>query len=401
MRILYCHDNIYKQSQDGMIYSPGQFPYAYWSTFLNVFDHVLVAGRGQSLAPDEDVSKLNVSGGDGVSFALFPNINSPMGRLKYGASVSQRLCKLVEESDGVIIRAVSDIGWLAYHHARRLKKPIAMEMAACAWDSTWNHGNPFGKIYAPIRYCRDKIITRHADYVIYVSQNFLQSRYPTEGISSHASNVRIDRIADDVIEKRLARIKFKQERDQTYHIGLIGNIGNKIKGLADAINALSILEKEKPGTFVFHHLGPGDPGPHREQARSLGIDHLIHFDGLLQTGSDVLGWLDQIDLYIQPSYQEGVPRATIEAMSRGCPVIGSTAGGIPELIAGQWLHKPGDVKTLAQKMVQMIESPKAQIEAATDNVARAAHYTSDVLVPRRNAFWTSFAEFTQGANSGQ
>lgn len=395
MRILYCHDNFYKQASDGVIYSPGQFPYAYWSTFTNVFDHLLVAGRGQSLYENEDTSKMNISSGEHVSFTLFPNINTPTGLIKHTAGVSKRLAHIMEECDGVIIRAVSDIGWLAYQHARRMNKPIAMEMAACAWDSTWNHGNILGKLYAPIRSWRDKQITKNADYVIYVSQNFLQDRYPTNGISSNASNVRIERIEDGVIENRLARVQIKQEQVQTYHIGLIGNINNKIKGLSDAIHALSLVEEQKPGAFVFHHLGPGNPRPHQEYARSLGVEHLIKFDGMLQTGTQVLTWLDSIDLYIQPSYQEGVPRATIEAMSRACPVIGSTAGGIPELINQEWLHKPGDYKALAYKIIQMLESPKSQIAAATENIAKASNYTSDILVPRRQEFWQSFAEFVK------
>ena len=144
MRILYCHDNIYQQCKDGTIYSPGQFPYSYWEPFLNSFDHLVVTGRGTDV--DTDRNKLNVSGGPNVSFTLFPNINCPKGRIRHIRSVDKRLKKIVAEADGGIIRAVSDIGWLAYKHAKKMNKPIAMEMAACAWDSTWNHGNKLGKI---------------------------------------------------------------------------------------------------------------------------------------------------------------------------------------------------------------------------------------------------------------
>ena len=138
MRILYCHDNIYQQCPDGVVYSAGQFPHSYWDTFLKHFDHLVVTGRGKPVS--EPIEKLNISSCDHVSFVLFPNINTPKGRIKYLRSVDKRLKNIVAESDGVIIRAVSDIGWLAYKHAKKMNKPIAMEMAACGWDSTWNHG---------------------------------------------------------------------------------------------------------------------------------------------------------------------------------------------------------------------------------------------------------------------
>lgn len=392
MRILYCHDNIYQQCPDGTIYSPGQFPYQYWTPYLKSFQHLSVTGRGIDLSQDK--KKMNVSSGPRVSFLLFPNINTLLGRFKFGNSTNKRLKQAVADSDGVIIRAVSDIGWLAYKHAKKMGKPIAMEMAACAWDSTWNHGSPYAKIYAPIRYMRDRIITKNADYVMYVSKYFLQERYPTNAITENASNVRIDKPSELLINKRLHAIKKREEEEpKPQIIGLIGNLNNKIKGVADTIKALALVEAEKPGSFIFRHLGPGNAEPYIKLAHELQIGHLAHFDGMIKSGSDVLEWLDGIDLYLQPSYQEGVPRATIEAMSRGCPVIASHAGGIPELIDKKWLMKPGDIDHLASLIIMMMDSPKSQIEAISANHLKSTEYTNEHLAPRRRNFWQEFGEF--------
>lgn len=397
MRILYCHDNIYQQCEDGHVYSPGQFPYAYWAPYLEAFDHLVVAGRG--VGRKDEINKLNVSSGPNVSFALFPNINSIAGRLKYYSKVEKRLKRIVEECDGVIIRAVSDIGWLAYKHAKKIGKPIAMEMAACGWDSTWNHGNKLGKIYAPIRYLRDKVITRDADYTMYVSQKFLQSRYSTNGVTECASNVRVDKADPKVIDARLSKIKNHEDKEPTpYRLGLIGNLDNHIKGVADLLRALRKVQDQKPGCFTFHHLGPGDQAPYKALADKLNISSLVNFDGMIQSGDEVLEWLENIDLYLQPSYQEGVPRATIESMSVGCPVIASRAGGIPELINEKWLIKPGDIDHLTELIIQMLESPTAQYEATSENVAKSLNYTNEILSPRRREFWGSFAYFCAQKN---
>jgi len=394
MRVLYCHDNIYQQSLDGVVYSPGQFPYQYWQTFLNHFDHLVIAGRGVPVS--EPIEKLNVSSAPDVSFILLPNINTPWGLLKYKRQVNRRLKEAVKESDGVIIRAVSDIGWLAYKHAKKMGKPIAMEMAACAWDSTWNHGNKLGKLYAPIRYIRDRIITHNANHVIYVSQQFLQKRYPTNGQVETASNVRIKLNDPDILNKRLDSMNNQAKKTQKpYVIGLIGNLDNKIKGVADTLQALKKVETQRPNSFIFKHLGPGNAAPYVQLAKELGLTDKVQFDGMIQSGQAVLDWLDTIDLYLQPSYQEGVPRATIEAMSRGCPVIASHAGGIPELIDHQWLIKPGHVEKLSELIIHMLDDTDNRIIAASKNYEKSSEYTNEFLSPRRRLFWQDYAQFIE------
>lgn len=395
MNILYCHDNTYKTKADGTIYSEGQFPYDYWSVFIEAFGHITVAARGEPLDEADNLNAYNVSNGPHTDFLLFPNINSLKGRALHCAQVNQALKKAVAASDGVIIRAVSDIGWLAFQHARALNKPVAMEVAACAWDSTWNHGTLLGKIYAPLRYRHDKMIARHADFAIYVSKEFLQSRYPTNGETVSVSNVRIREAAEAIAETRVEHIKSRQKYFSPCVIGLMGNLNNKIKGIHDAIQALSLVEEQRSGSFIFRHLGPGKRSVYEEQARKLGIADKIHFDGMLPTGHKVLEWLDAVDIYIQPSYQEGVPRAVIEAMSRACPVIGSTAGGIPELLHKNYMHRPGDVKGLAKLLIRMIDHPEDQIEQAYRNFHEASFYTHTILMPKRREFWKKFADFVE------
>jgi glycosyltransferase involved in cell wall biosynthesis len=392
MKLLYVHDNIYFSTELGEVYSQGQFPHSYFEPFINAFEKVVVVGRRKPLDRNLDLRKLNVSSGEGLEFELLADVNSPKNLVRNYDRVSASLEILVEEADAVVIRAVSDLGWIAYKHARAKGKPLAMEMAACAWDSTWNHGHYYGKAYAPIRFFRDKAITRNADYTLYVSQSFLQSRYPTKGKTAVASNVRLKAPNPEMLEKRIAKID-ATENDEISFVGLIGTVGHKLKGIHVALKALARIEQRNPGRFIFRVLGPGNPEPYRTMAESLGLGHCVFFDGVVQTGPEVFAWLENVDVYIQPSYQEGVPRATIEAMSVACPVVASTAGGIPELIPEEWLHNPGDVNRLEIALEKMLSSRIHQKEAARTNFKRAQDYTSEKLMPIRNGFWQDFAAF--------
>src|SRR5699024_9667719 len=97
----------------------------------------------------------------------------------------------------------------------------------------------------------------------------------------------------------------------------------------------------------FEILGDGDQSSWKLLAKELGIEDNVKFKGVLPGGKPVLSWLESIDVYIQPSFQEGLPRAVIEAMSQGCPVVGSNAGGIPELIQDEYIHDMGDYEELS------------------------------------------------------
>ena len=74
-----------------------------------------------------------------------------------------------------------------------------------------------------------------------------------------------------------------------------------------------------------------------------------------------MDYYDSIDIYVQPSKQEGLPRAVIEAMSRGCPVLGTDIAGIPELIQERCLFKKGSVKSFINAVERLLICNQADI----------------------------------------
>jgi glycosyltransferase involved in cell wall biosynthesis len=118
-------------------------------------------------------------------------------------------------------------------------------------------------------------------------------------------------------------------------------------------------------------------------------------EGCLPSGDPVFQWLDGLDIYIQPSFTEGLPRALVEAMSRGLPALGSTCGGIPELLPPECLHMPGDDKTLAAHLARMIQDKACRIQQARRNFSEAQNYYADRVEAKRDAFWHEFAEYVK------
>ncbi|WP_375450533.1 glycosyltransferase family 4 protein [uncultured Devosia sp.] len=364
----------------------GKFPYSAWQTYLEAFDEVVVVSRGRPLVAD---AKLSVSSGPGVRHVLIGGRRGLARALDYSADRAALMAELAK-ADAVVSRLPSEIGLAAFHGAKTLGIPAMIEVVACPWDALWYHGSLVSKVYAPILTARTRAAVKQADMVRYVTEHFLQGRYPSSGAQIHASNVMLAKSDPQTLQARLPRLASLPGRKVI--LGTIGNLSTELKGVATAIEALShpsLRERD----FEYRVLGEGDPQRYRAMAAAAGIGEKIRFDGVLPAGDAVFAWLDEVDIYLQPSFQEGLPRAVIEALSRGAISIGSTAGGTPELLKPERLHAPGDAAALTARIVAALAaSPSDLAEEARLNVQKASAYERDVLLARRIAFCRRLAD---------
>jgi glycosyltransferase involved in cell wall biosynthesis len=116
---------------------------------------------------------------------------------------------------------------------------------------------------------------------------------------------------------------------------------------------------------------------------------------MLPAGQAVRDELDAADLFVLPSRTEGLPRAMIEAMARGLPSLGSTVGGIPELLPPEDMVPPGDVTALARKIREVIVTPNRMQAMSERNLAKAQEYHADILQKRRHEFYSRIRRVTE------
>ena len=121
--------------------------------------------------------------------------------------------------------------------------------------------------------------------------------------------------------------------------------------------------------------------------KKYGLDKEVKIIGALPH-DEVFKWLENIDIYIQPSYMEGLCRAIVEAMSKVCPVICTDAGGNFELIEEKNIYKQRDIFGLIN-ILENINNEELK-KNAVFNYNKSKKYTANLLNEKRNIFYSKF-----------
>lgn len=371
MKLLFVHDHPFRRV-DGALYSIGSLNNNILNRYTSYCDSLTVVAR---IIDEKSVHD------------RWSHITDEKVQIYGGKQLKYRgLEQKIQECDKMIVRLPSFLGNEALRLNKKYKKPCLIEIVGCAWGAMWNHGIK-GKIIAPYMFIKTKKPVKNAPYVLYVTDEFLQKRYPTLGKSIGCSDVEITDLDNMIEEKRLQKIN---AQNGELVIGTVAAIDVKYKGQEYIIKALGELKKRGINRFRYMLVGNGSDVYLKDVAERYGVSDKVHFLGGMPH-EKVFEWLDSIDIYAQPSKTEGLPRAVIEAMSRGLPVIGSETGEIPQLISGESCFKVGDYKAIAA----ILENLNAErlVKMSMENFKRAHDFEKSMLDKKRNDFYREFIAF--------
>jgi len=155
------------------------------------------------------------------------------------------------------------------------------------------------------------------------------------------------------------------------HVVFLGEVGER-KGtfvLLEAWSKLITHPDGRPARLTI--AGDGEVDRARHLISELGTEASVDVRGWLSE-TDVSTLLDDAQVLVLPSLNEGQPMAILEAMSRGICVVASTVGGIPEMLgdAGGILVEPGDVDALASTLLHVVSDSDARIRYGNEALQR-------------------------------
>jgi glycosyltransferase involved in cell wall biosynthesis len=160
------------------------------------------------------------------------------------------------------------------------------------------------------------------------------------------------------------------------------------KGLYVLLQALEPLSARHEFTLTLVGTGPSED----DLKRRFGHHRWIEFAGHVSV-QEVANRMAQSDLLLVPSiWFENSPGVIIEALGQGLPVMGSNAGGIPELVMHEKngiLVEAGDVRAWGTAIEGILDHPE-RLEAYKDRAGAAMQeFNQDTLGRRVVAFYES------------
>jgi glycosyltransferase involved in cell wall biosynthesis len=166
---------------------------------------------------------------------------------------------------------------------------------------------------------------------------------------------------------------------------LVGNVAALAphKGQRYLIDAMHLVVRDLPDARLVI-LGEGElHDALNDQIANLGLERHVTLAGFRP---DALGLMRSLDLFVMSSITEGLGSAILEAMACERPVVGTRAGGIPELITDDetgLLVPPQDEAALAEAMLRLLgDAELARRVAAAGRARVVAEFSIDHLVER-------------------
>ncbi|SFE55317.1 glycosyltransferase [Alteribacillus iranensis] len=390
MKLLFVHDTKLKEDFNGTYYTGGSYSGKVWDRYLTISSKLSIIARKEPIIYDVDVAKkwFNYFDKEKVNFIEVPNLNSSYkGFFNFQArkKIREIIKNAVLKTDFIIARLPSNNGNIAVYYAKKFNKPYLVEVVGCSWDALWNY-NFKGKLLAPLKYFKQKNAIRGSKYAIYVTKSFLQSRYPTNGDSVNCSNVLLTDFDESVVKERIDKIKSLDLKSKLV-IGTTAAVNLRYKGQGSVIKAIGKLKEQGITNFEYQLVGGGNRSYLSSIAKKYDVIEQVKFLGPMPH-KEVLKWLESIDIYAQPSKTEGLPRALIEAMSRGVFAIGSNAGGIPELLEDKYIFSKAKNNELEVLNILKKVTAEDLLIQAQRNYRISKEYDKNVIELRRQLFFS-------------
>ncbi|MCF0095786.1 glycosyltransferase family 4 protein [Micromonospora sp. MH99] len=377
----------FARTPDGAIWTREGPAYGFFTRYLSAFDEVLVLARVADVASVAPNS--HRVDGHRVTVRPVPHYLGPWQYLRRRRAVVRALRAADDPHAVLILRAPTVLGSLLATTRDRSGLPYAVEVMA----------DPFtvyapGVVNHPLRPLLRRRYTnmlrrqcRAATGVSYVTERYLQLRYPPGAHAVTAAYSSVEMPPDAYV----AAPPLPRHRDE-YVIVSVGSLEMLYKGIDTLIRALSqLLSAGLPVRCV--HIGTGRQQAYLERlATQLGVRDKIEFLGSVPAGEQVRQHVDAADVFAMPSRTEGLPKALVEAMARGLPAIGSSVGGIPELLAEEDIVPPDDPAALADAIGRLLNDPARRAQASARNLARARDFSQATLERRRNDFYRAVRE---------
>ena len=358
----------------------------HYKRYLQFSNNINMLMRTESV-DTEKIGKMNEITIPELNIISCPSLMSFSSLIKNYKKANNIIEYQIKDADYIVLKVPGIFCNLAYKYIKKYKKIYFAEIGGCPWDGYWNHGFS-GKIMAPYMYFNTKKIMKNASYSLYVTKFFLENRYPTNGNYVNCSNVTLEDFDTNKLNRRIDKIN--NSSNDSLVLCTVADLDVRFKGQQYIIKAIPKIKKELGINIKYVLIGRGSPNFLIKIAEKYNVKDDIIIKGSLKH-EDVFKELEKIDIYVQPSRQEGLPRAVIEAMSCAVPCFGANTAGIPELIEKKYIFSNSHKNI--REIVSIIKNMNNKFELirlSKLNFEKSKEYDYNVLKTRRERIYNDY-----------
>lgn len=392
MNLAVALDARFLHTPDGAVWTDAPFHRGFWLRYLPVFAEVKVIARSKAVS--EVPAGFARVDGSKVQVCKVPYFHGPTEYVEHVRAVRRAVQKAIDPEDAVLLRVGSQVANCAMPVLWRTGHPYALEVVGDPYDvfapGALHH------IFRPLfRWWFPKQLRQQcarACACSYVSLRVLPARYPTPpgAFVTHYSSINLHE-GDFAPAARSVR-----KRVGTWNLITIASLEQPYKGVDVLVNAVRIC-LESGVDLRLSIIGNGRCSDSlKTLARSCGVSGRVRWLGAVPPGDAVRARLDEADLFVLASRTEGLPRAMVEAMARALPCVGTSVGGIPDLLPGEDTVASNDPGALAAKIRDVLDAPGRLEKMAARNLLMAQNYCETVLAGRRYELLQFLKSQTEG-----
>lgn len=350
--------------------------------YLSVFDNVTIVSRiGERV--DQSAKYID---GPNVDVLELPDIRSMLPFLFYIPKLIWTLFQLPRNAS-YILRIPGFITTIASAVLFLRRIPFSVEVVADPADAldAKSFKHPLQPVLKSFQTHATRLQCHFACATAYVTKYALQRRYPPHP-GKPTFNYTSLNLHDDMFNRARNINEFNLSQP------VIANVAMMQKTIKAQDVLLEAFKKVRDSGVDARLVLIGD-GDHKvyfeDMATDLGIEKFVRFTGLLPKGEKLFSELDNADLFVLPSRQEGLPRAMIEAMARGLPCISSNVGGADELLNSKYLVEVNNAEMLADRIIHLLNNPAALENQSQINREKAEEFKYSNVQPIREKFYKS------------
>ncbi|MGM0934463.1 MAG: glycosyltransferase [Bacteroidota bacterium] len=366
------------------------FDYNFFKNYLDVFDKVDIVCRVQKMEHLDN--RWVKSSGPGINFISLPNEHGLKWFLNVNRYIKEELSAIFD-TDSFCFKLPSMAAWEIFRQNKSKNLPYIFESIGDPEDAMVSSEDSLAKrvpsmIFGHILKNRKRKIVYHAEAGSYVSINHLQQKYPIkeDKVTESISSIRLE---SRYILNRSKKFDLKKSI-RIIHIGSFIPLKNQ----KDLIQSFKIISANYPQAKL-DFVGDGPTRNACEQlVQKLELSSNVAFHGQVTGFDNIVKLLDKAQFFILPSFNEGMPRALIEAMARGLICLGSNRGGISELLEKEYLFPVGDYQQIADKLTCIIKNYSTEElgELSLRNIDKAKDFENEILQNRRYKILKSLRE---------